>query len=91
MGKVFSSPRESARSVQRRMSNLGKKKKTDSNAEESSKNKHEEEDDILEDEPPPPQPQSDSGTKGVRRRGAVSAEAVTEEDIANYKKVVSYY
>ena len=41
----------------------------------------------MEDEPPPPQP-ADS-TQGVRRRGAVSAEAVTEEDIANYKKVVS--
>lgn len=66
------------------MSNLTKKKKSD-NAEDQKNAAHEEEDDILEDEPPPPQPQE---TKGVKRRGAVSAEAVTEEDIANYKKVV---
>ncbi|XP_063719299.1 cAMP-dependent protein kinase type I-alpha regulatory subunit-like [Symsagittifera roscoffensis] len=84
MGKVLSAPREGARNVQRRMSNLGKKKKTDSTEEQN--NKHDE-DDILEDEPPPPKPQ-EGPTKGVRRRGAVSAEAVTEEDIANYKKVV---
>ena len=86
MGKVLSAPREGARNVQRRMSNLGKKKKTDSTEEQN--NKHDE-DDILEDEPPPPKPQ-EGPTKGVRRRGAVSAEAVTEEDIANYKKVVSH-